>query len=269
MFLCKSSFLVLVLWIQILLLQTRTVVAFPRHFHTLSRNSLSSHSLHVSAKFEVDNCKFYKTLVKSSVEEGDALAIHKIATSYINFKVKKYQQSNSLSSINSKVIIEVLKSILPPLSTNEILNEISDMEGILASDSMNIQDEGTVAGLILKNTFWNKVDVIVLLELIYLECLYHYYHENGEVILEDLDYAELKNQLTWSGSDIPTLTSKEALFVTALANSRKGNPIISNDEYEAIKSQLKADNSWVVNRFADGLEKLGLDTLLGYIHRSF
>ena len=38
-------------------------------------------------------------------------------------------------------------------------------------------------------------------------------------------------------------------------------------DYEKLKSDLKAENSWVVNRLQDPLERLGLDTFMGYLHR--
>ena len=40
-------------------------------------------------------------------------------------------------------------------------------------------------------------------------------------------------------------------------------------EYMALKEKLRGEGSWVVNRAPDPLEKLGLNTFLGYIHRSF
>ena len=45
--------------------------------------------------------------------------------------------------------------------------------------------------------------------------------------------------------------------------------VMSNDEYAALKAKLQEEESWVVSRAQDPLEKLGLNTFLGYIHRSF
>jgi len=42
---------------------------------------------------------------------------------------------------------------------------------------------------------------------------------------------------------------------------------MENEEYEKLKNELKAAGSWVVNRVQDPLEKLGMDTFLGYLHR--
>lgn len=39
-------------------------------------------------------------------------------------------------------------------------------------------------------------------------------------------------------------------------------------EYESLKKELWAEDSWVVKRMPDPLEKLGLKTFMGYLHGS-
>ena len=82
------------------------------------------------------------------------------------------------------------------------------------------------------------------------------------------DYGELKENLTWEGSSIASMNKKEAMFVNAVASSKRGLPMMSDDEYATLKSDLKKEGSWVVSRGQDALEKLGLDTFLGYLHRA-
>lgn len=65
-----------------------------------------------------------------------------------------------------------------------------------------------------------------------------------------------------------TMTAEEALFITAVAAARRGDSIMDDDEYNALKDGLKAAGSWVTNRAPDALEKLGLNTFMGYLHRS-
>lgn len=64
------------------------------------------------------------------------------------------------------------------------------------------------------------------------------------------------------------MNAKEAQFVSAVAAAKRGEPLIDDDEYSALKSDLKKDGSWVVNRGSDALSKLGLDTFIGYLHRA-
>jgi hypothetical protein len=58
------------------------------------------------------------------------------------------------------------------------------------------------------------------------------------------------------------------MLVNAVAASKRGEPILSDAEYQELKHDLTSQGSWVVSRGKDALEKLGLDTFLGYLHRS-
>lgn len=64
------------------------------------------------------------------------------------------------------------------------------------------------------------------------------------------------------------MSAKEAQFISAVAAAKRGEPFMDDDEYAALKSELKKKGSWVVNREADALEKLGLNTFMGYLHRA-
>lgn len=116
----------------------------------------------------------------------------------------------------------------------------------------------------------------------HIECFYRFffcvcglcptqasYGPSPKALLNDDDYDELKSSLTWDGSALVNLSGKEARFLFAVAAARKGAPTMPDAEYAALKQELQAENSWVVSRGMDPLEKLGMQTLLGYIHRSF
>jgi hypothetical protein len=103
--------------------------------------------------------------------------------------------------------------------------------------------------------------------LIYFDTLYNFYHTK-QSLLDNDDYEELKENLTWEGSSVATMNKQEALFVTAVAASRRGDSILGEAEYKELKSELKKQGSWVTNRERDALERLNLDTFLGYLHRS-
>ena len=120
---------------------------------------------------------------------------------------------------------------------------------------------------IQSNTYWSKAGAFVVKELMYLDCLYNYYGKKA-ALLDDEDYSELKEQLTWEGSDLVNMSGKEAKFLVAVAAYRRGENILGDQEYESLKTQLLAEKSWVVSRQLDGLEKLGVDTFMGYLHRS-
>lgn len=65
-----------------------------------------------------------------------------------------------------------------------------------------------------------------------------------------------------------TMSAKEAEFVSAVAAAKRGEPQMDDGEYGKLKTELKEQGSWVVNRGSDALEKLGLNTFMGYLHRA-
>ena len=48
----------------------------------------------------------------------------------------------------------------------------------------------------------------------------------------------------------------------------RGHNILSDSEYLALKKELQAEQSWVVLRALDPLEKMGLKTFMAYLHKS-
>jgi hypothetical protein len=120
---------------------------------------------------------------------------------------------------------------------------------------------------VLDNSYWEEAGPLVVKELIFLDCIRDYYTEK-RVILDDDDYNELKEMLTWEGSSVATLKGKEAKFISSVASFRRGQSNLSDTDYEKLKSELQSENSWVVKRMQDPLEKLGMKTFLGYLHRS-
>lgn len=96
----------------------------------------------------------------------------------------------------------------------------------------------------------------------------HSYYTTGKPLLDDDEYDELHDNLTWEGSSVATMSADEIKFVSAVAAAKRGEPMMDDEEYLALKSGLKEDGSWVVNREQDALEKNGLNTFMGYLHRS-
>lgn len=96
----------------------------------------------------------------------------------------------------------------------------------------------------------------------------HSYYTTGKPLLDDDNYDELHDNLTWEGSSVATMSADEIKFVSAVAAAKRGEPMMDDEEYLALKSGLKEDGSWVVNREQDALEKNGLNTFMGYLHRS-
>lgn len=220
-------------------------------------------SIHITSSYRYVRIKALRCrdqrLFKSifdDMDDEDAESFRKLSTNYLK---AKYELLSS-DSFNNKAIAMV-RSILPPVTPEELQYEIK----VLLSQNL---DEATFLDQLANNKYWAKAGPVVVQELIYLDVLYNYYY-NKKSLLNDEDYEELKNQLQWSGSDVSSMTGKEALFVTAVAAHRRGEALLNDQEYESLKQQLVNENSWVVKRGADALEKLGIDTFLGYLHRTF
>jgi hypothetical protein len=72
-----------------------------------------------------------------------------------------------------------------------------------------------------------------------------------------------------TGSAVVSMSAKEAQFVVAVATSKRGQSTLNDADYDSLKSELLEAQSWVVTTKKDPLEKMGVETFLGYLHRSF
>ena len=193
-----------------------------------------------------------------------------VAEAYIHAKYKQVAASHGHTVANKDDVREVLHSILPPVTPEELQKEEESILKDLLSHKQNSPDainEDDFVKSIMNNSYWREAGDIVVKELMYFDSL-HCYYKTGKPLLNNDDYDELHENLTWEGSSIASLSAKEAEFVSAVAASKRGEPFMDDDEYTALKAELKKEKSWVVNRKEDALEKLGLNTFMGYLHRS-
>jgi hypothetical protein len=150
------------------------------------------------------------------------------------------------------------------VSPKELDREIEATMARFGKDE--VIEEQTFLNAFIDNSYWKEAGPLVVKELIYLDCLQSHYFSR-EDLLNDADFDELKQMLIWEGSSAATLFSKEARFISAVAANKRGVPLISDAEYDSLKRELQQERSWVVARMQDPLEKLGLQTYLGYLHR--
>lgn len=193
-----------------------------------------------------------------------------IAEKYVRAKYKESAKLHGHKFCTKDDAAEVLRSILPPVSPGELAREVTKTLDIIMQNPGNSEDkidEDDFVKAIVQNSYWRAAGDLVVKELMYFDALYHYYR-TGSSLLNDNDYEELKDNLTWEGSSVATMKAQEALFVSAVASSRRGEPIMDDDEYKKIKLELSQQGSWVVARGKDALERLGLNTFMGYLHRA-
>ena len=192
-----------------------------------------------------------------------------IAEAYIHAKYKQVAASHGRAVANKDDVKEVLNSILPPVTPEELEKEEEAILQSLLSHKQNTPDaidENDFVRSIVKNSYWREAGDIVVKELMYFDSL-HSYYKTGTPILNNDDYDELHENLTWEGSSVALMSADEAEFVSAVAAAKRGEPLMDDEQYIELKKELKKKGSWVVNRKQDALEKLGDNTFLGYLHR--
>jgi len=193
-----------------------------------------------------------------------------VAEAYIHAKYKQVAASHGHAVATKDDVREVLHSILPPVTPKELQQEEELILKELLSHKQNSPDaidEDDFVKSIFNNSYWREAGDIVVKELMYFDSL-HCYYKTGKPLLKNDSYDELHENLTWDGSVVATMNAREAEFVSAVAASKRGEPFMNDAEYKALKMELKAEESWVVNRKEDVLEKMGLDTFIGYLHRA-
>mmetsp|Transcript_18782 Transcript_18782/g.26990 ORF Transcript_18782/g.26990 Transcript_18782/m.26990 type:complete len:239 (-) Transcript_18782:55-771(-) len=219
-----------------------------------------------SSAFIVPNPTFRTHSVQRYLFEDDEEMIP-VAENYLR---AKYQASATDGDITKAEAVEILRAVLPPVTAEELETEVeSTLSSIMENpdDAAETINESKFVEALLGNSYWEDAGDLVVKELMYFDAL-HCYYQTGESLLNDEDYGELKDNLTWEGSSVPMMKGKEAKFVTAVASSRRGMGTMGDEEYGQLKSELKKEGSWVTDREPDALEKMGISTFMGYLHRS-
>ena len=83
-------------------------------------------------------------------------------------------------------------------------------------------------------------------EKLYLECLDAYYNEGGKQLLSNEEYEQLKLDLDFEGSKVAVYSKDEIKFVLANKRYAMGKPIMSDSEYNSLRTKLKDLGSLVV-----------------------
>ena len=210
------------------------------------------------------------SLLNPELFEDETEEMMPIAENFVHAKYQQCAREHGHEKCNKEDISELLRSLLPPVTEQELDKEVDNTLALIMKDPKNTADninEDTFVKAIVANSYWRKAGSLVVKELMYFEAL-HAYYQTGESLLNNDDYEDLKENLTWEGSSIATMNKKEAMFVNAVASAKRGLPMMSDAEYSELKTDLKKEGSWVVSRGQDALEKLGMDTFLGYLHRA-
>jgi hypothetical protein len=159
----------------------------------------------------------------------------------------------------------VFADLLPPLPEKIFDQELTEAMSELPSRGKIKFDAFREA--VINNRDWREAGEIVVLEVIYMDCIYNFYRSKGSgALLKDKSYNALKQALFFEGSEIPSLSMDEAKFITSVQRFHRGEKTMPGTAYKALKNKLKDENSWVVQRGKAPQEKMGLKTFMSYLH---
>jgi hypothetical protein len=219
----------------------------------------------------------YEKWVNAFEDDEEYLTFFRITKDYLANKFQTPCTIDDEDCVFARAIQDtklVLEDVLPPVTPQELDIEVQRIfSGINSkSPSTSKMEETTVEAkefveAVLQNPYWIEAGPRVVLELIYLDCVYHFHYKKVSLLQND-EYDELKNWLQWDGSIVSSVKAKEALFISAVAAFRRNKQLLSDAEYESLKNELQQEESWIVQRLPDPFEKLGLNTFMGYLHRS-
>jgi len=106
-------------------------------------------------------------------------------------------------------------------------------EECIPDDEFCAVDENT--GALVRLTLVEK-------ERMFLDCLQSYY-VSGREVLPDEEFDLLKEDLSWNGSNLVQMNRNEAKYLAAMQAFNVGTPMMSDVEFDALKTELKEEKS--------------------------
>eukprot|EP00199_Chlamydomonas_sp_CCMP681_P002468 CAMPEP_0119106584 /NCGR_PEP_ID=MMETSP1180-20130426/5042_1 /TAXON_ID=3052 ORGANISM="Chlamydomonas cf sp, Strain CCMP681" /NCGR_SAMPLE_ID=MMETSP1180 /ASSEMBLY_ACC=CAM_ASM_000741 /LENGTH=338 /DNA_ID=CAMNT_0007091947 /DNA_START=36 /DNA_END=1052 /DNA_ORIENTATION=- len=139
--------------------------------------------------------------------------------------------------------ITSLRAVLPSLSPLPLRQRCV----AFAKEPLSDVEEGTVGDFCQLDEFGVRIKgrkSVGEMEQDFLAALSAWFFE-GKAIMNDAEFAALKEELLWNGSKVAVLDSTELTFLQASMSYAKGKPIMTDDEYNLLKQELKLKSSVV------------------------
>ena len=115
-----------------------------------------------------------------------------------------------------------------PASSEASSSSGRDNAVVGAACDVNALKDGNFAGCSLKD-----------LEIMYVDAVWNYYKGDKEKMIDNETYDMLKIELNYQASGMPDLSRREVEFVEASICYARGEPIMSDTEYEKLKGEIK------------------------------
>ena len=171
----------------------------------------------------------------------------------------KYKLAASESEPTAATLRSTFSDLLPPLPEAIYQQELDKAMKPLPNGNVSLEDFKACA---LGNNDWRNAGPLTVLEVIYIDVLVNYY-TRGRSILEDEDYKDLKQYLYGQGSSLPQMSKDEAKFITAVYRFHRGDVIMEEPIYAALKKKL--EHTQMARLAEKGLGKTGKQASEDYL----
>lgn len=138
-----------------------------------------------------------------------------------------------LRSDRQQWVVRVQQQDTPPVMLSG--EETDDGEGHLVADYCSLDAAGK---RVKKNRSLGEM------EQEFLDALSSYYFE-GKAAISDAEFDLLKEELLWAGSKVVVLDSDEQRFLEAVRSWATGHPIMSDEEFDQLRTTLRTQGSVV------------------------
>ena len=150
---------------------------------------------------------------EEEIESFQRIVKNYLSSKFLDCTGKECHFERSRAEVES-----LIREVLPPVTPTEFEREVQQLLSKIPGGSLIAV--GDYADVVLQNSYWAKAGPLVVKELIFLDCVYNYYHSQKS-ILNDEDYNELKDSLTWEGSVAASIRGNEAKFISAVASANR------------------------------------------------
>lgn len=144
---------------------------------------------------------------------------------------------------------QIAGGVLPPMDGDKFETYVDSFFGSFDQAKGGVDLESFKAGMMpaVSKLFAGDNAGIKIKEQILVDVIQTYYGD-GESLLQNDDFDALKEELTWAGSEVATISKDEIQFLEAAKFFRTGKPQLSDSEYDALKARLKQEGSYIVER---------------------
>lgn len=132
------------------------------------------------------------TFNQDDIAESDTF--NRLTQSYLQGKLHVNGLEDDPKHVDKQQLQLLIKSLLPPVTQVELEGEVDALLKHLEKSATR-----RISSILADNSYWREAGSLVVMELMFLDCLNSFYLGNRK-ILADEEFCELKDLLTWEGT---------------------------------------------------------------------